>query len=79
MKISSIEAAAYSVPVLIRLAKKEDAGKWRLRTDQADMLGWKSLLELNMKDELLAMVVFNRGQENRVEYDIMQIFFYCFQ
>lgn len=63
MKISSVEAAAYSVPVLIKLAKKEDADKWRLRTDQADTLGWKSLLELSMKDELLAMVLFNRGQE----------------
>lgn len=63
MRVSNIEAAALSVPVLIKLAKKEQATSWHLRTDQAEMLAWESQLGLKMKDVLLTMVMFNRGVE----------------
>lgn len=62
MKISSIEAASFAIPVLVKLAKKEDFPNWRLRLDQLEMRAWINQLGFKIDDIPLVLMMFDRGQ-----------------
>ncbi len=63
MKISSIEAASFAIPVLVKLVKKEDFSNWRLKSDQLEMAAWIGQLGLKIDDVPLVLMMFDRGQK----------------
>lgn len=63
MRISSVEAASFAVPVLIRLAKKEEFPSWRLRVDQLEMRAWIGQIGLKVDDIPLVLMMLDRGQK----------------
>lgn len=63
MRISSVEAASFAIPVLVKLVKKEDFSNWRLRSDQLEMRAWINQLGLEIDDIPLVLMMLDRGQK----------------
>ena len=63
VKTSSIEAASFAIPVLMKLVKKEDFSNWRLRSDQLETRTWINQLGLKIEDIPLVLMMFDRGQK----------------
>lgn len=63
MRISSVEAASFAIPVLVKLVKKEDFSNWRLRSDQLEMRAWIGQIGLKVDDIPLVLMMLDRGQK----------------